>query len=70
LNAGERVVTDGIDKLRDGRSVKVSSDAAAQAAASGTSSSGQYWSRSESGQNTSQHKGDGQTSQRKQQPAQ
>ena len=35
LNAGERVVTDGLDKLRDGRSVKVSSEAAAQAVASG-----------------------------------
>lgn len=80
LNAGERVVTDGLDKLRDGRSVKISSDAAAQAVASGApdplqnsgrQNSGQHWSgRSGADQNGQQRKGDGQTWQRKQQPAQ
>lgn len=35
LNVGEQVVVDGVDRLRDGGTVKVSTNAAAQAAASG-----------------------------------
>lgn len=35
LNIGERVVVDGVDRLREGRTVKISTNAAAQAAASG-----------------------------------
>ena len=46
LNADEQVVVDGLDKLRDGKRVKVSSAAAAQAAANGQPGTGHNWQKS------------------------
>lgn len=54
LNAGEQVVVDGIDKLHDGLKVKISSVAAAQAAASGNVPQGEH--KQWAGQGTGQHK--------------
>ena len=53
LTVGEQVVTDGLDKLRDGTTVKISSTAAAHAAASGIAQGppdGQHWKKPDGSQ--------------------
>jgi len=56
LNAGEQVVVDGLDKLRDGKKVRVSSTAAAQAAANGQGAEGWQKSQGAPGDPSRQHR--------------
>jgi len=72
LNAGEQVVIDGLDKLREGRSVRISSNAAAQAvAAGGTQSTDSHWMKRDGAQSQSGDQRDKKKDwQRKQPPTQ